>query len=52
MRPFEHLSNKELIKEYNSYDDMIHGKNSCYGVKDVIIFYELERECILREEST
>jgi len=51
MRMFEHLNNTELLNEYNSYDDMIHGKNSCYGVKDVRIFYELERECNLREES-
>jgi len=49
-RPYKHLTNKELLKLYKEYDEMIHGENSCYGVNDLFILAEIERECNLREE--
>jgi len=50
MYEIENMSNKELLKEYKVYDDLIHGMNPCYGTKDTRYLLALERELNKREE--
>ena len=43
------MTNKELLKEYEAYDQMIH-VIGCFGTKDVMWFDEVCREMDRREE--
>lgn len=47
-KDIEKMSNKELKDDYEAYDQLLHGENCCYGVKDAMYFYELENEIISR----
>lgn len=44
MKKLSEYTNKELVDEFKSYNDMIYGVNSCYGTRDMLWLYQLEAE--------
>ena len=45
------MTNEQLLKTYKELDDLIHGKNPCFGTRDVILLDQITREMDKREES-
>jgi hypothetical protein len=51
MNELKELSNEQLLKLYNEYDDLIYGDNPCYSKRDLIYYDEIVREMDKREED-
>jgi hypothetical protein len=49
MKTVEQMTNKELLNEYKTYEDLIYGKNPCFGTKDIRFFDSLCYEMDKRE---
>lgn len=41
---FSNITDKELFKKWQSYYETIYGVQPCYGVKDLLILSEIEKE--------
>lgn len=51
MKILKEMTNKELLKLYREYDDLLHGNNPCFGTRDVRFFYQICYEMDKREEN-
>lgn len=49
MKDTKHMTNEELLKEYKLLDELIHGRNPCFGSKDVLRALHIENEMAKRE---
>ena len=49
MSDISNMTNEELLKQYEIYEDLIY-KNQCYNTNDLYYFYELEYEFDRRSE--
>jgi len=46
----EEMDNQQLLELYSEYDELLHGKNTCYGIADLFFFQDICHEMDRREE--
>jgi hypothetical protein len=47
-KKISNMTDKELKNEFEAYNELVNGENSCYGVRDMMYLLLLESELVKR----